>query len=176
MATNLAHLRIGRQLGLTVHGGFGLNAANSVTVKMLGELGAADVTASFELKAAQIRALKKSVPVGVLGYGHLPAMLTVNCPIRQAVGCGGCKRTLYDPTGRELPVRCSKGEGYVEVLNSDVLFVADKMADFRGAAFVTLCFDGEDASEAARIVSAYKNGEKAQIKGITRGLYYRGII
>ena len=176
LATNLAHLRIGRELGLTVHGGFGLNAANSVAVKLLGELGACDVTASVELKAAQIRALNKAVPVGFIGYGRLAAMLTVNCPIRQAVGCGGCKKTLYDPTGRELPVRCSKGEGYVEVLNSDVLFVADKMADFRGAAFVTLCFDGEDASEAARIVSAYKNGEKAQIKGITRGLYYRGII
>ena len=73
-------------------------------------------------------------------------------------------------------MRCSKGEGYVEILNSDVLYMADKLADFRGAAFVTLCFDGEDASEAARIVSAYKNGEKANIDNITRGLYYRGII
>ena len=175
-ATNIAHLRIGRQLGLTVHGGFGLNVANSVAVKMLGELGAADVTASFELKAAQIRALKKSVPVGVLGYGHLPAMLTVNCPIRQAVGCGKCTKRLFDPTGREFPVRCSKSEGYVEVLNGDVLFMADKMADLRGAAFVTLCFDSESAQQTADIVSAYKNGEKANIDNITRGLYYRGII
>ncbi len=175
-ATNIAHLRIGRQLGLTVHGGFGLNAANSVAVKMLGELGAADVTASFELKAAQIRALKKSVPVGVLGYGHLPAMLTVNCPIRQAVGCGKCTKRLFDPTGREFPVRCSKSEGYVEVLNGDVLFMADKMSDLRGAAFVTLCFDSESAQQTADIVSAYKNGAKANLDNITRGLYYRGII
>ena len=176
LATNLAHLRIGRQLGLTVHGGFGLNAANSVAVKMLGELGAADITASFELKAAQIRALKKSVPVGVLGYGRLPAMLTVNCPIRQALGCKSCTKRLFDPTGREFPVRCSKSEGYVEVLNSDVLFIADKLPDFKGAAFVTLCFDSESAQQTADIVRAYKNGEKAGIENITRGLYYRGII
>ena len=175
-ATNIAHLRIGRQLGLTVHGGFGLNAANSVAVKMLGELGAADITASFELKAAQIRALKKSVPVGAIGYGHLPAMLTVNCPIRQAVGCGKCTKRLFDPTGREFLVRCSKGEGYVEVLNGDVLFMADKMADLRGSAFVTLSFDSESAQQTADIVRAYKNGEKANIDNITRGLYYRGII
>ena len=176
LAANIAHLRIGRALGLTVHTDFGLNVTNSVAVKLLGELGASDVTASFELKASQIRALKKSVPVGVIGYGRLPAMLTVNCPIRQAVGCGKCTKKLFDPTGREFPVRCSKGEGYVEILNSDVLYMADKLADFRGAAFVTLCFDSEDASEAARIVSAYKNGEKANIDNITRGLYYRGII
>ena len=175
-ATNIAHLRIGRQLGLTVHGGFGLNVANSVAIKLLGELGAADITASFELKAAQIRALKKSIPVGVLGYGRLPAMLTVNCPIRQALGCGKCTKRLFDPTGREFPVRCSKSEGYVEVLNGDVLFMADKMADLRGAAFVTLCFDEENAQQAAEIVSAYKNGAKANIENITRGLYYRGII
>ena len=181
LATNLAHLRIGRQLGLTVHSGFGLNAANSVAVKMLGELGACDVTASFELKAAQIRALKKSVPVGFIGYGRLPAMLTVNCPIRQAVGCAKCAKRLFDPTGRELSVRCSRrsengGEGYVEILNSDVLFTADKLNDFRGAAFVVLCFDGETSQQVAEIIEAYKNGGKAPIENITRGLYYRGII
>ena len=134
------------------------------------------MTASFELKAAQIRALKKPVPLGYIGYGRLPMMLTVNCPIRQAVGCGKCTKTLYDPTGRELPVRCSKGEGYVEVLNSDVLFTADKMSDFKGAAFVTLCFDEETPQQAADIVRAFRNGEKAQLENITRGLYYRGII
>jgi putative protease len=103
-------------------------------------------------------------------------MLTVNCPIRQAVGCGRCEKRLYDPTGRELAVRCSKGEGYVEILNSDVLFTADKTADFKGAAFVQLCFDEENAQQAADIVRAYKNGEKPQLANITRGLYYRGII
>ncbi|MBQ9869684.1 MAG: U32 family peptidase [Ruminococcus sp.] len=176
LAANLAHIKIGRELGLTVHGGFGLNVTNSVAARVLGELGVSDITASFELKTAQIRALKKPVPVGYIGYGRLPAMLTVNCPIRQAVGCGRCEKRLYDPTGRELAVRCSKGEGYVEILNSDVLFTADKTADFKGAAFVQLCFDEENAQQAADIVSAYKNGEKAQIANITRGLYYRGII
>lgn len=176
LATNIAHLKIGRELELTVHGGFGLNVTNSVAAKLLGEMGACDVTASFELKAAQIRALKKPVPLGYIGYGRLPMMLTVNCPIRQAVGCGKCTKTLYDPTGRELPVRCSKGEGYVEVLNSDVLFTADKMSDFKGAAFVTLCFDEETPQQTAGIVRAFRNGEKAQLENITRGLYYRGII
>ena len=176
LATNIAHLKIGRELGLTVHGGFGLNATNSVAVKLLGEMGAADVTASFELKAAQIRALKKPVPVGVIAYGRLSAMLTVNCPIRQAVGCGKCTKRLYDPTGRELAVRCSKGEGYVEILNSDVLYMADKLNDLKGASFVQLCFDGEDPQQAADIVRAYKNGEKPQLENMTRGLYYRGII
>ncbi len=176
LATNIAHLKIGRELGFTVHGGFGLNATNSVAVKLLGEMGAADVTASFELKAAQIRTLKKPVPVGVIGYGRLPAMLTVNCPIRQAVGCGKCTKRLYDPTGRELAVRCSKGEGYVEILNSDVLYMADKLNDLKGASFVQLCFDEEDPQQTADVVRAYKNGEKPQLENMTRGLYYRGII
>ena len=176
LATNTAHLRIGRQLGLRVHTDFGLNVTNSAAARLLGEMGAADITASFELKAAQIRALKKPVPVGFIGYGRLPAMLTVNCPIRQAVGCGRCAKRLYDPTGRELPVRCSKGEGYVEILNSDLLFTADKMSDFKGAAFVTLVFDEQTPQQVEGIVRAYKNGEKPQFENFTRGLYYRGII
>lgn len=175
LATNLAHLRIGRELGLCVHGDFGLNVTNSVAVKLLGELGAVDMTASIELKAAQIRALRKPVPMGVVAYGKLPAMLTVNCPIRQAVGCKGCARRLFDPTGRELMVRCSKAEGYAEVLNADTLFLADKKADFSGVAFMTLCFDDESAQQAAQVVQDYKNGAKPQLEKFTRGLYYRGI-
>ena len=176
LATNISHMLIGRELGLEVHGDFGLNITNSAALEELKELGVVDAVASFELKAAQIRALKKPMPVGFIGYGRLPAMLTVNCPIRQAVGCGKCTKTLYDPTGRELCVRCSKNEGYVEVLNADTLYLADKLADFRGAAFAVLMFDRESPRQAADIVRAYKNGEKAQFEGITRGLYYRGII
>lgn len=176
LAGNIAHLRIGRELELSVHGGFGLNVTNSAAVKLLGEMGAADVTASFELKAAQIRSLKQAVPVGYVGYGKLPMMLTVNCPIRQAVGCAKCTKRLFDPTGRELAVRCSKSEGYVEVLNGDVLFTADRSGDFRGAAFVVLMLSEETPQQAAQIVNAYRDGAKAQLENITRGLYSRGII
>ena len=75
-----------------------------------------------------------------------------------------------------IAVRCSKGEGYVEILNSDVLYMADKLNDLKGASFVQLCFDEEDPQQAADIVRAYKNGEKPQLENMTRGLYYRGII
>lgn len=175
LATNLAHLRIGRELGLYVHTDFGLNVTNSVAVKMLAELGAVDVTASIELKAAQIRDLKRAVPVGVLAYGRLDAMLTANCPIKQACGCSDCKGLLYDPTGREFAVRCSKNEGYVEILNSDTLFLADKKKDFTTAAFMTLCLDKESPEQAAQVVQAYRHGTKLELEHMTRGLYYRGI-
>lgn len=176
VCTNYAHIAIGRELGLEMHGGFGLNAANSLALRKLKELGLKDCAASFELKCGQINALGAELDIGVIGYGRLPLMLTVNCPVSQAAGCAKCTGAVWDRTGRRFPVKCSKKQGYVEVLNSDVLFIGDKKSDIRSAKYFQLDFFDEDAAETARIVQAFKNGEKPQDRQFTRGLYYRGIL
>ncbi|MBQ8108093.1 MAG: U32 family peptidase [Ruminococcus sp.] len=173
-ATNLAHLVPGRELGFELHTGFGFNITNSPALSVLHQLGAADATCSFELMLSQIAALKKPLPIGIIAYGRLPLMLTVNCPIAQAVGCKNCKRCLTDRTDRVFPVACSKKEGYVEILNSDRLYLADKQKEIRNVDFLTLLFTDESPEETARVINAYR--EKLPPKGnITRGLYFRGV-
>lgn len=174
-AANLAHAEIAERLGMIFHAGFGFNLTNSCALNVAKKLGAADAVVSFELRAAQIARLKKPLPVGVYAYGRLPLMLTANCPISAAVGCKNCTKKVTDRTGREFPVRCSRKEGYVEILNSDTLYMADKIGDFGKADFMMLDFTDERPAQVRRIIDEYSIGGLDRPDKITRGLYYRGV-
>lgn len=176
LCTNYAHISMGRELGLIMHGGFGLNVTNSLALRSLGKLGLSDCTASFELKSAQINALGGELEYGVIGYGRLPLMLTVNCPIKQACGCGKCGGAVTDRTGRSFPIKCSKRQGYVEVLNSEPLYMADKLSQFGTAAFVQLDFFDESSEKINEMINAFENGVPPSGESITRGLYSRGVL
>ncbi|MBR6046427.1 MAG: U32 family peptidase [Ruminococcus sp.] len=173
--TNYAHIYIGRELGLTMHGGFGLNAANSLALRVLRRLGLADCTASFELRASEISALGGELPYGIIGAGRLPMMLTVNCPIRAERGCKNCTGGIYDRTGRRFPVKCSKEQGYTEVLNAEYLSVSGRLGDFPGADFVMLTMYDESPERVRDILEAFRRNEKLSGEGMTSGLYYRGV-
>ncbi len=175
LCTNYAHIETARQLGLIPNGGMGLNVTNTLAIEKLAGLGLADVILSPELKAAQINALGGDIPAGIMAYGRLPMMLTVNCPIRAQVGCRNCRRQLYDRTARELKVRCSKQQGYVELLNPDILSVSDRQADFPAVDFMVLELYDETPEQVRDIAAAFMSGRPAAAKNITRGLYYRGV-
>ncbi len=175
LCENLAHISMAEQLGLIIHTDFRFNIANSLALTQLRKLGAADAVCSPELKAVQINHLSDVLPVGIYAYGRLPLMLTVNCAVKKSVGCEKCKKRLYDRTGREFPVKCSKNQGYVEILNSEILYIADKLQDFN-VDFIMLDFYDESADEVKNIISAYRKGDKSKLNKLTRGLYYRGVI
>lgn len=176
LATNIAHVKLAEDTGFQLHMDYGFNIGNSVALNVAKKMGAKDAVVSFELKAAQISALKKSMPIGIFGYGKLPLMLTVNCPVSQAVGCKNCTGALWDRTGREFKIKCSKKLGYVEVMNSDVLYLADKLDSFKDIDFVMLNFFDEGPSEVRKIISAYKYGSERKPSVLTRGLYFRGVL
>lgn len=177
LAANIAHIKAARRFGLDVHTDFGLNITNSVSLRVLKELGVRDAVVSFELKAAQIGRLKRSLPIGIFAYGRLPLMLTVNCPIMQAVGCKGCTHFVTDRTDRSFPVKCNKNNGYVEILNSEVLFLANRLDKFGGVDFFMLNFYDESADEAARIIAEYSQKIAPQKRSnTTAGLYFRGVL
>ncbi len=176
--TNYAHISALKKLNETheniqVFGGFGLNATNSLALSALAENGVCDATLSFELTLEQIAAIKSPIPIGVICHGHLPVMLTVNCPLKQAIGCQNCKHSLYDRTGRVFPVYCT--DDYAEILNSDVLYMADRLREIKNVDFYTLRFQDESSQQISEIISAYKKGIKPEGK-FTRGLYYRGVL
>ncbi|MFA5658305.1 MAG: DUF3656 domain-containing protein [Oscillospiraceae bacterium] len=170
---NIAHIEAGRELNMKMSGGFGLNVTNSASVRQLSELGVSDCPLSFECTLEQLAVISPEIPVGIIVYGRLPLMLTVNCPIKQAVGCPECNHILTDRTVRSFPVIC--GESAVEILNSDTLFMADRLSEIKGMEFLTLKFYEETAEDINRIMDNYKNREKPRGE-FTRGLYYRGIL
>ena len=176
LCTNIAHIRLGRDMCFRISGGFGLNIANPFAAETAARLGLSDITASFEARLPQIADMRGILPAGVIVYGRLPLMLTRNCPIKQAVkSCKSCTGGLADRTGRFFPVKCDKKNGYCEILNCDPLMMTDRISEMR-ADFAELDFTDESPEEVRRIVGCLKSGRKAFDSGYTRGLYYRGII
>lgn len=159
---------IGRTLGMKLHGSFTLNVYNSYSAEFLRSLGLEDCVVSIEATTEQFAKMRTALPLGAVVYGRLPLMLTRNCPIKNEVGCAKCTGHLIDRTGRKLPVACSKE--YVEVLNSDVLYMGDRLAELTRADFGLVLLHDEDADQTAAALSGRKPDGS-----ITRGLYYRGI-
>lgn len=173
LCTNYAHIRLCRDK-FVMHGDFGLNVTNTMTLKKYAEMGLADATASFEMKLNQINSLGDMLSYGIIGYGRLPLMLTRNCPIKQAVGgCKSCTGGLTDRTGRFFPVKCDGVSS--EVLNSDVLVMSDRLNEVN-CDFVTLVFTDETPERVKQVCDCYLNRRKLDAENITRGLYYRGIL
>lgn len=161
-------IEMGKRLGFILHGGFGLNVYNSFAVKALAELGLSDVTVSIESKISQLNALEAEIPFGAVISGRLPLMLTRNCPIKNEIGCGHCKKQITDRTGRAFKVRCS-GE-YIEILNSDTLYMGDKLSDLSSLSFGIIMLDDETPEQTRSLLSGARPSGS-----ITHGLFYRGI-
>ena len=176
LAMNIGHCLIANDLGFELHAGYSFNLCNSAALDEVKKLGAKDCTVSFELKASQIEKLKKPIEIGFVAYGRLPLMLTANCPIRNDMGCKNCKGKLFDRTGREFPVRCPKGRDCAEILNSDILYLTDKLTDFDNADYMELHFYEENAHRINEIIKAYSGERGAKPENATNGLYYRGVL
>lgn len=173
MCGNIAYLKSGKELGFILHGDFSLNVSNSYSAFKLAELGLRDITLSPELRLGQILRLLSPVPTGITAYGRLPLMLTKNCPVKNEIGCKSCRRIVTDRTGRSFKIVCY--ENYYEILNSQLLYLADHINDIRNIEFLNLYFTDETPSQVSDIIEKYRNdGEKMQ--NTTRGLYYRGVL
>lgn len=173
MCCNVAYISIGKQIGFRLHGDFGLNTANSCAAEVFCECGMEDITLSFELKLSQIEKLKSPVSTGIIAYGKLPLMLTVNCPVKNSSGCKNCRHSIKDRTGRNFRVQCTNG--YTEIFNHDPLYLADKPEALSKTDFITLFFTDESEKETRKIILDYTGKTDSSPSGITRGLYYRGI-
>lgn len=160
-------IAIGKKLGFILHGSSTLNICNSYACEKLKSLGLTDCVFSTETRLSRLEDIHTDLPLGMAVYGHLPLMLTRNCPIRNEVGCGNCTGQLIDRMGKKFPVICSGG--YTEIFNPDILSMLDKkMPDT--ARFGLVMLTRENKEQTRRILSGQeRSGE------LTRGLYYRGI-
>ncbi len=164
----LDSVAIGKSLGFTLHGNFTMNLFNSFSAEYLHKLGLTDCIISPEMTLNQLENIRTEMPLGAITYGRLPLMLTRNCPIKNEKGCRNCTGCLIDRTSRKLPVACSAD--YVEILNSDVIYMGDRLDKFRNTAFSAVLLHDENKAETISAI----NGIKPPYP-VTKGLYYRGV-
>ena len=175
---------------MKIHGGFGLNVFNSLSLDEYAALGLADNELSLELTMAQIAALSSAQPRGMIIRSRIPMMLTRNCPAAlSAKGCPGFSRnfssaddgkicSITDRTGRELPVLCRSGcsEIFNPVMMSVTENVAGKTCDALSLDWVTMLFTTESREECADLISGYLNGILPREQNITSGMYFKGVL
>ena len=175
---NLGMVEPARQAGMALRGDFGLQVFNSQAVKEYKRMGFVSLTASFELKLAQIRDLSKAVDTELFAYGRLPLMITENCVIKNQFGKCVCANanTLTDRKGVQFPVLRAFGCRN-EIFNANKLFLADKAQDYRRAGLwaIRLSFTTENALECARVLERYRGVGSYTPNNYTRGLYYRDV-
>ncbi len=169
--SGLGTLRMARARGFRIHGDFGLNIYNSLSLEEYRKAGLSSAVVSFELSARDVERLGGPLPRGIVGYGRLPLMRFRACPGRGKDGCGACPGSfvLSDRKGISFPVSCD-GRRYSTMYNSVPLYVGDRLP--RGIDFVLLEFAGESPEEARRILDLFRRGEKPDFPR-TAGLYYR---
>ena len=173
--SNIAHLRLCR--GLPMTGGFGLNVTNQMAAQFYADHGLNSVLILPEVKDSDISTIApthngKSVPTGVLVYGHMPLMVTRACPLQNIHDCAHCNKAgeLTDRKAKKFPVRC--GMGVRTIYNPVPIYMGDKpgalTVDY-GVAYFTL----ESREEAAAILDSIR--VHAPFEGeFTRGLYFKG--
>lgn len=169
------HIPLISDAGISVHGGMRLNITNSRAADFYAMQWLQDITLSPELTAKRINSLKSPIPTGIIAYGRLPLMITRRCPISDGKTCGrekSCGKYLEDRKGKKLFVVCQKDWDTVELLNPDLLTLADKLEDFPKAGFFIMRFT--DENDIIKPTEMFLNGEKPPF-GITSGLYYRGV-
>ena len=185
---NLGHFPLVRDLGFTLRGDYGLNAFNSRALDFLRRQGLSSCCLSFELKGAQVRALRLPLPAEAIVYGRLPLMLTENCLVQNARGCrldargpavppaAPCREghSLTDRTGASFPILGVWGHRS-ELQNSLPLWLADR-DDWKrmGLTAARLRFTVEPAEEVCAVLRAYRSGAQPP-KKFTRGLWDRGV-
>lgn len=175
-ATNLANIKTLEDLGFDIHTDFGFNITNSFALSCLNENNIKDSIISLELTVNEINEIKSNKPLGAIVYGYIPLMLTRNCPIYSKYNsCADCEKAIYDRLDEKLDLLCHKRDGYVEILNSKVLYMFDRLREFKNIDFFSINFTKESDEEIQSVINAYFKREKLSGE-YTRGLYQRGVL
>ncbi len=172
---NIGAVYMAKELGFTIHGGFGLNITNTESLLWAEETGLADTELSFELTKIQIDALGGNIPRGIISYGYLPLIMTRCCPgLTSEKGCKNCnsKQILQDRKDKKFIFTC---DGIcTEILNSVPLLIPDEINNFSSLDFHSFRFSVENSVEKVENTGVFSS-KHPFFDETTRGLYYRGV-
>lgn len=169
LAHNIAAVYMGKKLGYTVHAGFGMNIANSYTLKWAKEVGIASAQVSIETELRQIEKICPCIPIGIIRYGTLPLMITRNTPAGKS-----CKSDsfLQDRMNERFPVRYHSG--YTEIYNCVPVLMPQKDYPLGGKVMSDFLFTVENSVENME-KTLEKLRENRDFERKTHGLYLRGV-
>ena len=117
LVSNIGHVDVVREAGLSLFGNIGMNVFNSSAISVLEEMGFSIITVSPELNEAQIRDLDKKDTTKLCAFvkGRLPLMVLESCIVRAGGKCTGQNTkactTLCDRKGIYFPVYGEKRLG-----------------------------------------------------------------
>jgi len=173
-ANNIYGIKLAQELGLDIHGGFGLNATNSVAFESYSSLGLKSLSVSFETDSNRINDINHSMPLSLVVYGRLPLMRYRACPIRVSVGCNECQGEgeIKDRYGNTFPVECWKKK-VSSLLNSVPLYIGDK--SIPEAEITVYWFTNEDQNDIKHVIDCFRGHMKPDFDRTT-GLYYREVL
>jgi len=175
LAGNIGTVYLAKEMGFTVHGGFGLNICNTASLLWAEDYGIKDVEVSFELTHKQISKLGGRIPRGILSYGYLPLMLCRACPgYIKKDGCKACHQSsfLQDRKSKKFILHC---DGIcTEILNCVPLLIPSDNKDFSNIDFHVSRFTVENSVEKVEN-SIILLSDNLNSNTFTRGLYYRGV-
>lgn len=173
-AGTLDGIALAQAAGLNFSLGFGTNIFNSMSAIQAQNIYAEKILLSAELTLEKAKRICCDIPIGILAYGRVPLMLTRNCPVKNVMSCGECKKNgkLIDRKNLIFPVECKNG--FTEILNSRPIYIADRLHETDGIDFLMLYFTKETKQECKEIIDAYQKGLKPKGE-FTRGLLYRGV-
>ncbi len=177
---NLGLLIPAREADMRIHGDFGLNIYNSVSMNLLRDLEFASATVSFEMTLPQIRDLSKAVGTELIAYGRLPLMVTEHCLMKNRTGECSCQNSsakLTDRTGADFPIIKDGGNCRSVLLNGKKLSWLDRQDDLSklGLQAIRLYFTTENTREVDRVLGDYLDPQPFDPGACTRGLYLRGV-
>ena len=169
----LGKVRLAREAGFAVTGGFGLNISNSYASEALRNIGVQQIVLSPEVSLRNISQFTDIMPAGIICYGHLPVMISRNCPLRAESYCRKGKDCfLTDRKGEKHRLICSSSAA--ELYNSHPVWTADKQERLSSADFLVYLFTAESGDECLEILREY---DKCSPKNnITRGANFREVL
>lgn len=172
---NIGALHTAKNLGFTLHGGYGLNLVNTYDLLWAEEYGIKDVELSFELTFSRINRLGGNIKRGIITYGHLPLMLCRSCPVKgDGISCKSCKNQskMTDRKGKSFYLKCDGN--CTEVLNCVPLYIAPQEFRTLSTNFNILRFTVENYVENVERIPDFNRISMLNDK-FTRGLYKRGV-
>ena len=171
MAHNIASVYIGRELGYTVHAGFGMNIANSHALAALRDMEVADAELSPEIDLRRIERLRSVIPAGMIRYGYLPLMITRNAP---AGKMESCKTDSFLQDRKNERFKVIRRSGCCEIMNSVPVLMPYEDYKAREGVFDIFIFSVENSVEKMKNTLEKLRGNRP-FERITHGLYIRGV-
>ncbi len=179
LVSDLGHVALCRRAGMSVRGDAALTIANSYAMGAAADAGLLSVTASYEMTLESIRELCKPVDTEMLIYGRVPVMLSEHCIIKRSAMRCACSTPgrLSDGMGAVYPVLRAYGCRSM-VLSADKLYMADRAGEYADCGLwgVRLSFTTEGARECVEAAKSCLGLSDYRPNGLTRGLYYRGVV